>query len=146
MSPRLTPPHSVGKPLTNSPPSSNVTMRSCPPSLLMELEPVLHACVECEPLCVRDLRLVDVDADDGGVVPRGHVHRDQTAPAPSVQQTVPWVQVVKLSVVGLKFLDCLNISCCTERQIKVCMWLREISSCSCLTFLPGPAWVLLSKT
>ena len=23
--------------------------------------------------------------------------------------------------------------------------MREISSCSCLTFLPGPAWVLLSK-
>ena len=34
----------------------------------------------------------------------------------------------------------------TERQIKVCMWLREISSCSCLTVLPGPPWVLLSKT
>ena len=26
------------------------------------------------------------------------------------------------------------------------MWLREISSCSCLTVLPGPAWVMLSKT
>ena len=26
------------------------------------------------------------------------------------------------------------------------MWLGEISSCSCLTVLPGPAWVLLSKT
>ena len=26
------------------------------------------------------------------------------------------------------------------------MWLREISSCSCLTDLPGPALVLLSKT
>ena len=24
-------------------------------------------------------------------------------------------------------------------------WLREIDSCSCLTLLPGPAWVLLSK-
>ena len=24
-------------------------------------------------------------------------------------------------------------------------WLGEISSCSCLTLLPGPAWVLLSK-
>ena len=34
----------------------------------------------------------------------------------------------------------------TERQIKVCTWLREISSCSCLTALSGPAWVLLSKT
>ena len=28
---------------------------------------------------------------------------------------------------------------------KVCTWFREISSCSCLTVLPGPAWVLLSK-
>ena len=38
--------------------------------------------------------------------------------------------------------------CCrptTERQIKVYTWLREISSCSCLTVLPAPAWVLLSK-
>ena len=34
----------------------------------------------------------------------------------------------------------------TEGKIKVCMWLREISSCSRLTVLPGPAWVLLSKT
>ena len=34
----------------------------------------------------------------------------------------------------------------TEGEIKVCTWLREISSCSCLTVLPGPAWVLLSKT
>ena len=34
----------------------------------------------------------------------------------------------------------------TGEKIKVCTWLREISSCSCLTFLPGPAWLLLSKT
>ena len=27
----------------------------------------------------------------------------------------------------------------------VCMWLREIFSCSCLPVLPGPVWVLLSK-
>ena len=26
-----------------------------------------------------------------------------------------------------------------------CTWLREFSSCSCLTALPDPAWVLLSK-
>ena len=37
-------------------------------------------------------------------------------------------------------------SVCTEGEIKVCTWLREISSCSCLTVLPCPAWVLLSKT
>ena len=34
----------------------------------------------------------------------------------------------------------------TEGEINVCTWLREIYSCSCLTVLPGPAWVLLSKT
>ena len=34
---------------------------------------------------------------------------------------------------------------CTEGEIKFCTWLREISSCSCLTVLSGPAWVLLSK-
>ena len=34
----------------------------------------------------------------------------------------------------------------TEGEIKVCTWLREIPSCSCFTVLPGPAWVLLSKT
>ena len=28
---------------------------------------------------------------------------------------------------------------------KACTWLGEISSCSCLTFLTGPGWVLLSK-
>ena len=33
----------------------------------------------------------------------------------------------------------------TEPGKSLGTWLREISSCSCLTFLPGPAWVLLSK-
>ena len=27
----------------------------------------------------------------------------------------------------------------------ICMWLREISSCPCLTSLPCPAWLLLNK-
>ena len=31
----------------------------------------------------------------------------------------------------------------TLPEIKVCAWLRKISSCFCLTFLPGPARVLL---
>ena len=31
----------------------------------------------------------------------------------------------------------------TERQIKVCTWLRENSFCSCLTVLSCPAWVML---
>ena len=34
---------------------------------------------------------------------------------------------------------------CTEGEIKVCTWLQEISSFSCLTVLPGPAWLLLNK-
>ena len=33
----------------------------------------------------------------------------------------------------------------TELKKSLGTWLREISSCSSLTFLPGPAWVLLSK-
>ena len=34
---------------------------------------------------------------------------------------------------------------CTEPRKSLGTWLREISSCSCLTFLPGSVWVLLSK-
>ena len=33
----------------------------------------------------------------------------------------------------------------TEPRKSLGTWLREMSSYSCLTFLPGPAWVLLSK-
>ena len=33
----------------------------------------------------------------------------------------------------------------TETNKKACTWLRELCSCSCLTALPGLAWVLLSK-
>ena len=33
----------------------------------------------------------------------------------------------------------------TEMRFNICTWFGEISSCSCLTVLPGPAWVLLSK-
>ena len=40
-----------------------------------------------------------------------------------------------------KLLD--NIT--TEPQEKVCAWLREIYSCSCLAVLPGHAWLLLNK-
>ena len=29
--------------------------------------------------------------------------------------------------------------------MKACTWLREISSCSCLNVLPGPAWLLLKN-
>ena len=33
----------------------------------------------------------------------------------------------------------------TEKNKKACTWLQEFCSCSCLTALPGLAWVLLSK-
>ena len=36
-----------------------------------------------------------------------------------------------------------NIS--TEMRFILCTWFGEIYSCSCLTVLPGPAWVLLNK-
>ena len=38
-----------------------------------------------------------------------------------------------------------TMAACTEPRKSLGTWLREISSCSCLTFLTGPAWVLLSK-
>ena len=58
------------------------------PSLLAKLEPLVHAGVEGDPPGVLVLRLVAVDADDGGVGPRGHVQGDDAAAAPSVQQAV----------------------------------------------------------
>ena len=57
------------------------------------------------------------------------------------ERTWAWQWYINTSI----FLT-LSFLTYTERQIKVCTWLREISSCSCLTALPGPAWVLLSKT
>ena len=54
----------------------------------MVLEAVVHARVEGEPLGVLDLRLVAVDADDGGVGPRGHVERDDAEAAARVEQAV----------------------------------------------------------
>ena len=33
----------------------------------------------------------------------------------------------------------------TEMRFNLFLWLGEISSCSCWTVLPGPAWVLLNK-
>ena len=38
-----------------------------------------------------------------------------------------------------------TVEATTEPPEKVCTWLREICSCSCLTVLPGPVWVLLNK-
>ena len=34
---------------------------------------------------------------------------------------------------------------CTEPRKSLCTWLRDISSWPCLAFLPGPAWLQLSK-
>ena len=33
----------------------------------------------------------------------------------------------------------------TEPEVMICTWLGETASCSCLTALPGPVWVLRSK-
>ena len=41
--------------------------------------------------------------------------------------------------------SCLHVLMCTEPRKSLCTWLREIVSCSCLTFLPGPLWVLLRQ-
>ena len=38
-----------------------------------------------------------------------------------------------------------NRTKCTEPGKSLGTWLREISSCSCLTVLPGPAWLLLNN-
>ena len=45
-----------------------------------------------------------------------------------------------LCIMGLWSLNLMH-----NVQRSACMWLREISSCSCLTFLTGPAWLLLNK-
>ena len=45
------------------------------------------------------------------------------------------------SSMRLSFADKVH----TEMRFNLCTWLGEISSCSCLTVLPGPAWVLPNK-
>ena len=44
-----------------------------------------------------------------------------------------------------RFHQSSNDYCCTETNKKACTWLREFCSCSCLSALPGIAWVLFSK-
>ena len=46
-------------------------------------------------------------------------------------------------ICGMDFTKPLLL--CTEGRFNLCTWLGEICSCSCLTVLPGPAWVLLNK-
>ena len=41
--------------------------------------------------------------------------------------------------------DSVHERATTETNKKACTWLREFCSCSCLTVLPGLAWVLFSK-
>ena len=81
-----------------------------------------------------------------------------SALSPSIQSSIRFVDVVFIlfSIFPLFILDFsprtnnnlegLFLEVYTEEKIKVCTRFREISSCSCLTALPGPAWVLLSKT
>ena len=53
-------------------------------------------------------------------------------------------------VPALAYHFCLNLLAAFTKPgahllVESCTWLREISSCSCLPVLAGPAWVLLSK-
>ena len=55
--------------------------------------------------------------------------------------------MVLIRVLLIKHTECtgLQIKYSTKAPEKACTWLGEISSCSYLAYLPGPAWVLLSK-
>ena len=65
---------------------------------------------------------------------------DLVGPTPQTQR----VDQVITSNVALRHSDhALPIA--TRCEYMACPWLGEISSCSCFTALPGPAWVLLSK-
>ena len=54
-------------------------------------------------------------------------------------------KVHQVSSIEMSQLQNFKAVASTEHPENVCTGLREISSCSCLTVLPGPAWVLLSK-
>ena len=65
---------------------------------------------------------------------------DLVGPTPQTQR----VDQVITSNVALRHSDhALPIA--TRCEYMACTWLGEISSCSCFTALPGPAWVLLSE-
>ena len=63
-----------------------------------------------------------------------------------VERTWPWKFLPHLQTrLNIPFLPSASKPSSTEPRKSLGTWLREISSCSSLTFLPGPAWVLLSK-
>ena len=78
-------------------------------------------------------RLCCNPTSEGGLIVLGQIQS-----LGQIQFSQEWPKTIKPKSIGQMH--------CTEGEIKVCTWLREISSCSCLTILPGPAWVLLSKT
>ena len=61
-------------------------------------------------------------------------------PPPLPPPTTYYMQVALLSPLFLSLTGQI-----TEMRFIFCTWLGEISSCSCLTVLPDPAWVLLNK-
>ena len=63
---------------------------------------------------------------------------------PETGAKIPRGEVLKVSA-QTGFVPEVSFFACTKPGIKVYMWLREFSSCSCLTVLPGPAWLLLNK-
>ena len=58
--------------------------------------------------------------------------------------SVAYTDVVQLGCILLGLVRSFYDHC-TEMRFNLCTWLGEIYSCSCLTVLPGPAWVLLNK-
>ena len=77
-------------------------------------------------------------------------HQQQQAQAPPHQGSISTAsspseglsQKVSAKVLGTQCtLHCSR----TEIGKRVCAWLREICSCSWITVLPGPAWLLLNK-
>ena len=56
-----------------------------------------------------------------------------------------WPRLLSVLSPTLVFIrQVINLESCEIGQ-KACTWLREISSCSCSTVLPRPAWLLLNK-
>ena len=63
----------------------------------------------------------------------------------SVYSEASETDICKNVVQSGRFGQVLHSLTSTEPRKSLGTWLREISSSSCLTFLPGPAWVLLNK-
>ena len=63
----------------------------------------------------------------------------------TIQYRVMDGEKVRKTLFSLRQKSFPNPNSTTEPGIKACMWLGEISSCSCLTVLPCPTWLLLNK-